>query len=104
MSKPNLSLNSSNSTASVDDLAAQIEILKNDLATLTHTIADLGSAKTTEAKQAATKTAANLHEAGREKLLEAQLQAEDFVQKQPATSIGIAAGLGFLVGLIAARR
>ncbi|MEH6648147.1 DUF883 family protein [Sulfitobacter sp.] len=83
----------------MEDLSAQIATLKSDLANLTQTMADLGAAKTTEAK-----TAENLQNAGRDKILEAQLQAEDFVQKQPATSLGIAAGLGFLVGMITARR
>jgi|Cruoilmetagenom7_1024161.scaffolds.fasta_scaffold00162_26 ElaB/YqjD/DUF883 family membrane-anchored ribosome-binding protein len=102
MAKANLSLTGND--VSVEDLSAQITTLKNDLATLTQTMADLGAAKTTEAKQAAAQTAENLQNAGRDKILEAQLQAEDFVQKQPATSLGIAAGLGFLVGMITARR
>ncbi|UWR26643.1 DUF883 C-terminal domain-containing protein [Sulfitobacter sp. S223] len=102
MAKANLSLTGND--VSVEDLSAQITTLKNDLATLTQTMADLGAAKTNEAKKAAAKTAEDLHSAGRDKILEAQLQAEDFVQKQPATSLGLAAGLGFLVGILTARR
>lgn len=102
MAKPNLSLSSS--TVTVEDLSAQIDTLKNDLSALTQTLSDLGAAKAKEAKNAASEGAAHLQNAGRDKILEAQLQAEDFVHKQPATSLGLAAGLGFLVGILTARR
>jgi ElaB/YqjD/DUF883 family membrane-anchored ribosome-binding protein len=78
---------------SVEDLSKQIDALKNDLSALTQTLADYGVAKS--------ETAAN---AAKDKALEAQLHAEEFIRTQPATSLGLAAGLGFLVGLITARR
>ena len=49
-------------------------------------------------------TAVGLGEVVRAKAMGAQLQAEEFLKTQPGTASGIAAGLGFLVGLITARR
>ena len=105
--------NSTNSTAknglantdlSVEDLAKQIETLKADLATLTTSIGDVAKAKGIEGAAAAKLKAKQVTDAGREKALEAQLHAEDFIRTQPATALGLAAGLGFLVGMISARR
>jgi len=93
-----------NSTASVEDLSAQIEILKTDLAQLTQILSDYGIAKSEEVKQAATAKAAQYRAAGRETAQEAQSQAEEFIRTQPATALGLAAGLGFLVGMIMVRR
>jgi ElaB/YqjD/DUF883 family membrane-anchored ribosome-binding protein len=93
MAKPDISSVTGNKNTSIDDLASQIDTLKNDLAKLTHSLSDYGVAKT----EAAAATA-------RDKATEAQLHAEEFVRTQPATSIGIAAGLGFLIGMMTARR
>lgn len=94
----------SSGSVSVEDLSEQIDTLKNDLSALTQTLADLGIAKSNEARKAAGETATHLQNAGRDKFVEVQAQAEEFVNKQPATSLGIAAGLGFLIGMITARR
>ena len=115
MANQKTTLNGSPKDVSVDDLAAQIETLKGDLSELTRTFSDFGSAKTEEAARAARDKAeelrdagkakaSELHEAGRERALEAQLQAEDFMRRQPATALGIAAGVGFLVGMFASSR
>lgn len=104
MAKANASLNGSNKSISVEDLSAQIDVLKNDLSTLTQALSEYGMSKSQDAKRAAQQTAADLQTAGRDKAREAQAQAEDFVHNQPATSLGLAAGLGFLVGMITARR
>jgi ElaB/YqjD/DUF883 family membrane-anchored ribosome-binding protein len=93
MAKPDISSVTGNKSTSIDDLAAQIETLKSDLSKLTHSLSDYGVAKTEAAAASA-----------RDKATEAQLHAEEFVRTQPATSIGLAAGLGFLVGMITARR
>ena len=103
MAKVETPLNGNNSV-SVEDLSAQIDILKNDLSTLTHSLSEYGISKSYDAKRAAQQTAADLHAAGRQTAREAQKQAEDFVHNQPATSLGLAAGLGFLVGMMTARR
>ena len=77
----------------VDDLSAQIQILRDDIASLTSTMGDYGKAKAQEARSTAQDAAA-----------EAQMRAEEFVRSQPTTALGIAAGIGFLFGLVTARR
>lgn len=89
---------------SIDDLSAQIELLKSDIADLTTAFGDYGKMKASKVQATAKKTAEDLAETGREKVLETQLQAEEFIRTQPATALGIAAGIGFLVGLVTARR
>lgn len=88
----------------VDELAEQIAALKKDIASLTDTLGSYGKAKSDEMRQSARSAADDLTNAGRAKALEAQQQAEEFLKTQPGTALGIAAGLGFLVGLITARR
>ncbi|MBB3992449.1 ElaB/YqjD/DUF883 family membrane-anchored ribosome-binding protein [Sulfitobacter undariae] len=95
---------SNGKNVSVEDLSAQMEILRNDLSNLTQTLSDYGVSKSAEATRYAKATAADLEAAGRKKASEAQAQAEEFVHNQPATSLGIAAGIGFLVGMMTARR
>jgi ElaB/YqjD/DUF883 family membrane-anchored ribosome-binding protein len=104
MAKSNASLNGSRNTVSVDDLSAQIDLLKNDLANLTQTLSDYSVAKSQDANRAARDTAAEVQTLSRDAAHKAQAQAEEFVQNQPATSLGLAAGLGFLVGMMTARR
>ena len=89
---------------SVEDLSAQIDILKNDLSNLTQALSDYGISKTGEATRAAKDAAAQMSAASRKKAYEAQAQAEEFVHTQPATALGIAAGVGFLIGMITARK
>jgi ElaB/YqjD/DUF883 family membrane-anchored ribosome-binding protein len=95
---------SSSSSVSIDDLSAQIAVLKNDIATLTSAMGEFGRAKTEEAKKTAKDTISDATTAGRVKALEAQAQAEEFLRTQPTTALGIAAGIGFLVGIVTARR
>lgn len=88
----------------VEDLSVQIAILKDDIAALTGTISEYGKAKTRDAKNQAKSAAQEYADAGMEKAAAAQHNAEDFIRTQPAAAMGIAAGVGFLVGLITARR
>ncbi|MFT6676714.1 MAG: ElaB/YqjD/DUF883 family membrane-anchored ribosome-binding protein [Sulfitobacter sp.] len=105
------STNGSAKEMTVADLNDQIETLRNDLSTLTGSIAELGKAKKSQLGDAA----AHQVEIARQKGLDAadalghrakdaQHQAEDFVKTQPATALGIAAGVGFLVGMMSSRR
>lgn len=105
------STNGSTKDVSVADLTSQIETLRKDLSDLTGTIADLGRSKKAELSDAA----AQQVDAARKKGIETadilgdhardvQGQANDFVKSQPATALGIAAGVGFLVGLMSTRR
>lgn len=95
----------------VSDLSAQIETLRNDLSDLTSIITDLGKAKGNEAVSAAKSKAADARdvvadqaEVARKQAAELQSQANEFVHNQPAAALGIAAGLGFLVGFLGTRK
>ncbi|WP_069298394.1 DUF883 family protein [Neptunicoccus sediminis] len=106
------SANGSGKDATVADLSAQIETLRKDLSALTGTINDLGKAKSAELTEAATdrveaaarEKGAQTAQAVTDRAKEVHEQANDFVKSQPATALGIAAGLGFLVGMLNARR
>lgn len=105
------STNGSTATASADDVRDQIAALQADIAELTRTVGEYGRARGGEARTAAQNKAEELrnradhlrHDA------EAQLrsgyaQAETAVRDNPAAAVGIAAGLGFIFGLITARK
>ncbi|MHA6263310.1 DUF883 family protein [Arenibacterium sp. CAU 1754] len=105
------STNGSKADTTVADLSEQIAILRNDLSDLSGTIAGLGKTKTAELKDAAAQQADVAREKGAkaaeyvsERAHEAQAQANDFVKTQPGAALGIAAGLGFLVGYLSSRR
>ena len=89
---------------SVEDLSTQIDILKTDLSNLTQALSEYGISKSHEASQTAKDAASQVSAASRKKAYEAQAQAEEFVHSQPATALGIAAGLGFLIGMMTARK
>ncbi len=96
--------NANGSQITLDELSDQITLLKKDIASLTETLGEYGKAKSEEMRDTARGAAQDLSDAGRLKAMEAQKQAEEFLQTQPGTALGIAAGLGFLVGIITARR
>ncbi|WP_434289623.1 DUF883 family protein [Celeribacter sp. SCSIO 80788] len=93
------------------DLSAQIETLKADVAALTSTFADyaraqkehLGATAEDTYEAAKQKGAETAHQA-RQQARDAYAGAEKAVRDNPAASVGIAAGVGFLVGLLTARR
>ncbi|WP_339761977.1 DUF883 domain-containing protein [uncultured Sulfitobacter sp.] len=88
----------------VEDLSVQISILKDDIAALTSSVSTYGKTATRDAANQAKTAAHDYADLGKAKAAEAQQNAEDFIRTQPATAMGIAAGVGFLIGLIAARR
>lgn len=94
----------SHKDVTVEDLSIQIAILKDDIAALTGSMGDFSKSKAREATEQAKSAAYSYAEAGKDRASEAQQSAEAFVRTQPATAMGIAAGVGFLVGLITARR
>jgi len=104
MPKANTSLNGNSPAVSVEDLSAQINTLKSDLAGLTNALQEYGVAKADAATTTAKAKAAELKAVGQEKATEAQLHAEEFVRTQPATALGLAAGLGFVIGMITVAR
>lgn len=95
----------------VEDLAAQIEQLKGDMTALMRTAGDLGKAQASQAAGAARARASELRsdaeyyaeEAGR-RASEGAEAALETIRRQPASSVAIAVGIGFLVGLVASNR
>ncbi len=105
------STNGSTKDVSVQDLTDQIETLRKDLSDLTSTMADMGKAKKAQLADAAAQQVETARQKGIETAdmlgghaRDVQGQANDFVKSQPATALGIAAGVGFLVGLMSTRR
>ena len=92
-------------------LMAQIDTLKSDLASITEMLGEIGVRRTDEtvsaAKariEAAKREGEHLYENARDRAEQAQDQALEAIRRQPATAIGIAVGLGFLVGFLTSRK
>ena len=93
------------------DLQAQITALKTDIASLAGTIKDMGAAQKDHLVAAASNKSEALRAKGEAALHDAQQtagkvinEAETKVRDNPAAAVGIAAGLGFVVGLVAGRK
>jgi ElaB/YqjD/DUF883 family membrane-anchored ribosome-binding protein len=96
---------------STADLQKQIATLKDDIAELTSAVAQYGRAQTAALTAQAKDGLRMVQERGSDGLAQAgdfagrkYAETEDYVRANPATSVGIAAALGFLVGLLTARR
>lgn len=94
-----------------EDLSVQVEQLKTDISALTQTIADLSANKGEELADTVRRRAETARARGEAQLHDLQRQArdgldgaEDYVRRNPATALGIAAGVGVLVGMLSARR
>ncbi len=105
------SMNGRNESAAAADLNDQIETLRQDIGALTQTISEMGKHKGDETIEAARAKASDLRdkaadhaETARLQALEMQDQANNFIRNQPATALGIAAGVGFLVGFFGSRK
>lgn len=92
--------NGKGSSVTQQDLADQIAQIKGDIADLSDLLAQGGAesaqklkGKAQEGVQAAQDRAEDLGE-----------QAQRFVSEKPGTALGIAAGIGFLVGFLGARK
>ncbi|MDQ0456309.1 DUF883 family protein [Rhizobium paknamense] len=103
-------LNDAEAKAASLELEAQIEQLKRDIAGLTKSLADLGSAKLNQAASKASQLKDDVAEASADALNSArgtvaavERDLEDHIRQKPLQSIAIAAGLGFLLALISRR-
>ncbi|MBS8225661.1 DUF883 family protein [Vannielia litorea] len=101
----------SSSSKPEDEVSAQIAALKSDISALTNAVAELGRAKTSEfqsyAKSKASEAKAKAHEGAdyvKHNAEYAYGRANDFVTERPATAIGIAAAVGFLIGHFSSRK
>ncbi|MEC7764753.1 MAG: DUF883 domain-containing protein [Pseudomonadota bacterium] len=95
----------------VKDLEAQIASLKTDVSSLTATLKDLTTTAGAEAKYRASSTAKKARAQGEKAYHDAQdatvaayRNAENQVRENPAAAVGIAAGVGFVIGLFLARK
>jgi len=95
----------------INDLVTQIKILKDDIASLTQTVGEVGKAEASRAVTLAKVKGQEVKEAGEEKLTDARSLAESYgreagimVREQPATALGVAAGVGFIIGFLMSGR
>jgi len=99
------------STPDSADIAAQLETVKADLAALSQTMADYGRGKGAEARAHVNERANDLSDAARLKGEQARAEIDrmtaqtgDMVRSNPGAALGVAAGVGFLVGFLSSRR
>ncbi|WP_165802850.1 DUF883 family protein [Pelagivirga sediminicola] len=98
-------------TPDSDDLQAQIATLRKDIGTITDTLGEMAKAQRDNMTAAAQKRFDEMRERGSDAVSAAQAQANalnaqahDFVQEKPALSLGMAAALGFVVGILSTSR
>ncbi|QYX57791.1 hypothetical protein K1T73_05225 [Roseovarius sp. SCSIO 43702] len=94
-----------------EELSAQIEVLRNDLGAITETLKNAGVHSGEAALAHARRTASELQARGQEGLKYAQSSAEEMgaqaaqaVRNQPAAAVGLAVGVGFLLGFMSGRK
>ncbi|WP_420002427.1 glycine zipper domain-containing protein [Arenibacterium sp. LLYu02] len=87
-----------------EDIAAQLEVLRTDMVTLTHSVSELAKDRAAKARDAARDTAKAQGQAIADGAAQMTRQAEDAVRAQPLAATAIAAGLGFAVGYLSNRR
>ncbi|MEO8242324.1 MAG: DUF883 domain-containing protein [bacterium] len=93
------------------DLQKQVQSLKSDIASLTSALSDYARAQRTGIAAAASTGAEILRQKGAHSLDAASdlagrgySQAEATVRKNPASAVAVAAGVGFLIGVLSGRR
>jgi ElaB/YqjD/DUF883 family membrane-anchored ribosome-binding protein len=96
---------------SVQDLSDQIDTLRSDIEKLTELMGTLAKKKSNKARdrvsEMAEEAAAAMEDKTRHAMDEAGAlrdQAETLVRRNPSAALGLATGIGFLVGLLLARR
>ena len=95
----------------VHELIEQIGTLKSDVAAIAKTLAELGTHSKEAAQAKFTNSVAQLQERGAESVEAARAgahelgnQAAEAVRRQPATAVGLAVGVGFLLGFLTGRK
>lgn len=96
---------------SLDDLYSQIETLKADIAGLATTITEVGQAEAKRALETAKSKRDEVKSAGEDQIAALRAQAETYgrdagqmISQQPATALGLAAGIGFFFGFLMSNR
>ncbi|MGQ7794198.1 DUF883 family protein [Faunimonas sp. B44] len=97
-------------SADMKSLSAQLDILKEDVATLTATLTELAKSGAREGRARVEQTAEDYYREGRRQadavLAEARALGEEVegqIGRNPITAVLIALGLGFLIGLMSRR-
>lgn len=95
----------------IEQLSEQISALKQDVSAVSETLAELGKSTRDAAATNARRKAAHLREVGETQFEAAQHRAGEIgqnateaVRQQPATFVGLAVGLGFLLGFVSGRK
>lgn len=101
---------SKNGSASNDELARELEGLRNDLATLTDRFSRLSDASVRTASDFTREKSAEARHRGEAAYAEIsarandlERQATDSIRRHPLQALGIAAGIGFLAALLTRR-
>jgi len=100
----------SRTEAQTDELAAQVEALRRDVAAIGNTLSNLVRSTAEEGRDRLSRHASHYLDEGRRQADEAMAQAramgeelEAQIGRNPLTSVLIALGLGFLIGVISRR-
>jgi ElaB/YqjD/DUF883 family membrane-anchored ribosome-binding protein len=101
----------SETKAAADDLSKQLETLRADVAGLTEALGNLTRAEAREVASGAKRVARKArdgveheYEKLQHQAVEAVDHADALIREKPAMAMGIAAGVGLLVGLMMSRR
>ena len=86
-----------------DDIPAQIDVLRADIAKLTELVKTEASEKLSRTKTAVKDTAAQKTETAKLRYDELSTKAEKSIQENPLTSIAIAVGAGIVLGALSRR-
>jgi ElaB/YqjD/DUF883 family membrane-anchored ribosome-binding protein len=84
----------------IEQLSEQIAILRQDITAISRSLADIGASTKDAAVESARLKAAEFRASGEE----LGQQAVDAVRKQPAAAVGMAVGMGFILGFLTGRK
>lgn len=97
-------------TGNTAELQAQIALLKEDIASIAATLADIGSQKLDDVKSNASEAYHAAYEQGEDTLnslkdcaSSCEQQLTDYVQERPLTSLAAAAALGYFFSVLTRR-
>ncbi|SFH04267.1 Membrane-anchored ribosome-binding protein, inhibits growth in stationary phase, ElaB/YqjD/DUF883 family [Palleronia marisminoris] len=82
-----------------EDLARQVDALKADISRLTESLGEFGKAKSQQYRTEAQRRAEGLRDQAQGRMDEVEV----YVRQNPTQALGIAAGVGLLIGLFSRR-
>lgn len=85
--------------ATTEDIQADLEALRRDIAALTQTVASFGSSKIRQAGE----TSQQYMDNARESIASVEEDLEAYVHARPFQSLAIAAGVGYVLALLTRR-